>query len=120
MANMMGGMSQSQPQPQSRPHQTNQFGQSSNSFGGFGGGQPRQSGQQFGQSSNSFGGGFGGFGGGQPRQGMPNTNQFGQPSNSFGGEAQQKRAPYNRRENNQNISEEYLDVPTWLRQRGSK
>lgn len=110
-----------QPQPQSRPQQNNPFGQPSNSFGGgFGQPQPQsrpQQNNQFGQPSNSFGGGFGQP---QPQSRPQQNNQFGQPSNSFGGGTQQKRASYTRHGDNQNISEEYLDVPTWLRQRGSK
>jgi cell division protein FtsZ len=96
------------PQPvqqQSYPQQPSQ-----NNYGGYGQPQPRQ-------------GSFGGYGQPQPRQG--GFGGYGQPQprqGGFGG-MDQKRPSYQRPQERNGATppnEEYLDVPTWLRQRGNK
>jgi cell division protein FtsZ len=119
---------QFQPQQQSQA-QTNQFQQpaqpefeeqpahSYQQQGGFGsqssfGSQrPQARPQNFGQQQhNGFGNSFGG-------NQHSRSQGFGQQS-GFGDAP--KRPSYTKQDKNQHISEEYLDVPTWLRQRGNK
>jgi cell division protein FtsZ len=87
----------------------------------FGGGNQSSFGGGFNQQSNrpqNFGGGSqSSFGGGFNQQHNRSQN-FG---SNQGGFKENKRPGYTRvTDKNQQFNDEYLDVPTWLRQRGSK